>query len=102
MGTDELICLGKFKAHSCYPWQWVSDWKRYYRECSLLGCPFSEMADTLTPVGRTEIVGGIAGHDHAWTRWESTADRMGSYMPPWLYKRVCACGAEHKAENLEK
>ncbi len=103
MGTDTLPCLGRFKKHSCYPWHWVSDRNLYYRECSLLGCPFSETSHTLTPIGRAEIVGGTTKHDHTWTPWESAADQTGSYMPPWTYKRKCpVCGAEHKTEKLEK
>lgn len=102
MKVDELPCLGKFRAHSCYVWRWVSGGNHYYRECSLLGCSFSETSDTLHPAGQTKIVEEPIKHEHRWTPWESTADQMGSYVPPWLYARRCVCGAKYMAEELER
>lgn len=102
MSGDKLPCLGKFKTHSCYPWVWSEERNRYYQECSLMGCSFSETAESLVPIGPKIFIGEQGGHTHDWTVWESTATPDGLYTPPWLYKRRCrACLAEQMAENLK-
>ena len=101
--SPELLCLGRFTIHSCYPWLWRSEQKIYYRECSLMGCSFPETAKTLVPVGQTAFAGQANCHTHGWTVWQSTASQDGLYTPPWLYKRRCRiCLAEQMAEKLEK
>lgn len=103
MKTQPFVCLGRFAYHSCYPWGWDENKNLYWHECSLSGCSFSETAINLISVGQTMVTGETSGHTHEWDYWECTADRFGSYLPPWKYKRKCrACGAEQMAENLVK
>ena len=103
MNASQSLCLGRFKAHSCYSWYWSEGRRCYRHECSLFGCSFSETTETLAPTGQTIIVGGIADHNHDWAIWQSTEDQLGLYIPPWLYKRACrACNGVQMAEGLEK
>lgn len=103
MGAKKLPCLGKFATHYCEPWWWDSKKELYYRECSLMGCRFSETANQLSSIGRTAFVGKPGKHKHDWDVWKTTGDQTGLYIPPWLYKRECKdCKVRQMAKNLEK
>ncbi len=109
ISMEKDLCLGRFKAHSFDAWYWRGDEKKYHHACSLLGCSYSEAAVTLRPIGQVRIVDGDGREipkelvcSHAWGQWRSTADRDGTYMPPYAYRRVCtACGAQEEVEGLE-
>jgi hypothetical protein len=97
---EQRPCLGRFKQHSCEAWHWNAG--RYYRECSLMGCAFSETAGALVPTGRTETTGARSDHSHDWNPWRSTADQFGLYTPPWSYRRTCSgCNVVQIAESLD-
>lgn len=101
MEEDRLLCLGKFKTHSCDPWRWMKDKKMYFRECALMGCEFSETSAQLIPVGKTDSIGQPDSHEHDWDVWKDRTDQYGLYTPPYLYKRECrVCKFEQVAENL--
>ncbi len=101
--NKRLPCLEKFAKHSCYAWCWDKEKKRYFHECALMGCPFSESAKQLRVVGKTTLVGRQSKREHEWDIWKTTADQLGEYTPPWLYKRKCKnCAAQQMVEDMEK
>jgi hypothetical protein len=103
MNTNKPLCLRMFQEHSYCSWWWNKNINLYYRECSLCGCSFSETSKALSPIGQTLITKETTDHNHNWSPWRSTADRLSLYIPPWQYKRKCCiCGAEEVAEDLKK
>lgn len=93
MEHTDATCPASGRSHAYGPWCWRVDTGRYHRECSLMGCDFSETATQLTPIGRTMLVGEPRCAAHDWTVWRSLDDQFGLYEPPWLYRRECGtCG----------
>ena len=89
--------------HSFDPWYFDSKLGEYRHSCNLYGCNQSEAAKNLVPGGQTEIKNeqAVQGCEHVWGNWKTTSDQMGTYTPPYLYKRSCTkCTAMQMAEEL--
>lgn len=96
-----VICAGRSALHSFDPWYW--DGAMYVRQCAIHGCSTVERSVNLQMVGEvsTECATADSRHTHEWGFWTTTADRDGTYFPPWKYKRVCRrCAATELAQDL--